>query len=404
MSAAHRLVATLCPICYHSVALPFFDGGEQPLATLGWATSAEEAHHMACYPLDYVQCPRCSHVWNRSFTYETIPYQKNPNRMYNRGTIWEGHLAKTRNLVIAHLPPSPTVMDIGCGEGHFVRGLAEALQTGRFVGFDPNTTQESNRDVEFHGRYFEPFNDMPTFAPDLLVMRHVLEHLTDPAAFVEQLAWGAVLLRKQVLFFAEMPCIDRVLTSKRLVDFYYEHPSQFTTRSFRTLMEKAGEILTFDHGYDAEVVYALVRLGVPSNYEATATTAMLFSEQAGKSKKTIQDQLASLLASGKRIAIWGGTGKAATFIHQFAADAISFPLVVDSDPDKVGTYVARTGQLIQFRDALKGDPVSVIIIPTQWRAKDIVDEMKREGIQAKQILIEHDGRLINFEDDAHPYK
>jgi hypothetical protein len=38
--------------------------------------------------------------------------------------------------------------------------------------------------------------------------------------------------------------------------------------------------------------------------------------------------------------------------------------------------VPGTAQKILFRDALKAMAVDVVIIPTQWRAKDIVAEMK----------------------------
>ena len=106
-----------CPVCHHTVAVPFFEGGLQPLATLGWPTSADEAKAMPRHPHDFVQCPQCSHVWNRSFSYDAIPYEKNPNRMFNTGSIWKGHLAATRDLVLAHLSDSPTVVDVGCGEG-----------------------------------------------------------------------------------------------------------------------------------------------------------------------------------------------------------------------------------------------------------------------------------------------
>jgi hypothetical protein len=111
-----------------------------------------------------------------------------------------------------------------------------------------------------------------------------------------------------------------------------------------------------------------------------------------------------LASRGKTIAIWGGTGKAAAFIHQFGADAQRFPVVVDSDPDKAGTYVPGAGQRILHRDHLKNHPVDIIIIPTQWRAKDIVAEMGREKITADKILIEHDGRLNDFLADPHPYR
>lgn len=400
-----ELVPALCPVCGHGVAAPFFDGGEQTLATLGWPASAEAAQAMPKHPQDFVQCPKCSHVWNRSFTYDAIPYQNNPNRMFNKGGIWKGHLATTRDLVLKQLPAAPTVVDIGCGEGHFVRGLAEAREgVGRFVGFDPNATPETGRGVEFHAAYFEPLPHMADFAPDAVAIRHVLEHLTHPASLLEQLAWGAAALDKPCWLFAEVPCIDRVFETGRLADFFYEHTSHFTTESFRTLMARAGEVVELAHGYDGEVVFALVKLGVPSAMQQSAKASAEFALAADASRAQIRQQLDALAAQGKRVAIWGGTGKAAAFIHQFGADAKRFPLVVDSDPDKAGTFVPGTGQKIVFRDVLKTAPADVVIIPTQWRAKDIAAEMAREGITAVQVLIEQGGRLVDFHRDAHPYQ
>lgn len=174
--------------------------------------------------------------------------------MFNTGTIWRGHLAATRDQLLACLPAAPTVVEVGCGEGHFLRGLATAGGTegmGRFAGFDPHASGESGRGVEFHPRYFMPLTDLSDFAPDAVVMRHVLEHLTDP--------------------------------------------------------------------------------------------------------------------------------------------------------DKVGSYVPGCGQEIQSRAVLQAVPAAVLIIPTQWRARDILAEMAQAGIEVGHVLIEHDGRLVDFFTEAHPY-
>ncbi len=399
------LVSSQCLVCSSRLAVPFFDGGNQSLATLGWPSDEDEAQRMDKFPLDYIQCPKCGHVWNKSFSYDVIPYHNHPNRMFNKGGIWRGHLAKTRDAILERLPKNPTLIDIGCGEGHFVREISEDYnESGRFIGFDPCGAIESGRGIEFYPRYFLPLTDMERFSPDIVIVRHVIEHLEQPSEFMQQFAWGSISLEKPCWLFAEVPCIDRVFTSKRLADFFYEHPSQFSTDSFRLLMEGAGEIEIFGHGCGGEIVYALIKLSIPSSFQLRAKSASEFCDQAVSSLQVIQLQLSELAASGSKLAIWGGTGKAAAFINQFNADKKRFPLVVDSDPEKVGTYVPSSGQKIMFRDELKSNPVDIIIIPTHWRAQDIQAEMEREKIKAKQIFIEHDGCLIDIKKEEHPYR
>lgn len=400
-----RPLETPCPVCAHTLAVPFFAGGHQPLATLGWPQSADQARVMPRLPLDFVQCPACSHVWNTAFSYEAVPYSRQPNRMYNSGRIWQGHLADTRDRLLSYLPAAPTVVEIGCGDGHFLCGLAEARAgRGRYVGFDPHANPGTEQGVDFRDRLFEPLIDLPALRPDAVVIRHVLEHLAAPAALLEQLAWAATQTGITCHLFAEVPCIDRVFATDRLADFFYEHVSHFTSKSFRRLLSRAGTVSEVAHGYDGEVVFACVALGVPSALAARATNAAAFAQRSDVNRSRIADKLASLHASGARVAIWGGTGKSAAFIHHYALDAERFPLVVDSDATKAGTYVPGTGQEICFRDELKRRPVDVVIIPTQWRACDIVAEMGREGIVARQVLIEHDGNLVDFFTAAHPYR
>lgn len=397
------LVNATCPVCSHTVAVPFFSAGAHPISTLGWPQSSAEAKSMPKHQHDFVQCPECTHVWNRSFTYEAIPYQNNPNRMFNKGGTWKGHLAYTRDLVLSKLPENPTVIDIGCGEGHFVRGLSESLEgQGRFLGFDPNGSAESGQGIEFYAEFFNPLTDMTSYRPDAVVIRHVLEHLTHPAALLDQFAWGAEKITDQSSWlFVEVPCIDRVMETNRLADFFYEHTSHFTTNSFKRLMERAGTIVELGHGYNHEVVYALVRLH--AKQVGQAKESFLFSRRTAPNRAGIERQLADLVESGKKVAVWGGTGKGAFFTNLFKLDVDRFPVVVDSDITKVGTFVPGTGQEIQYRDALKASPVDIVIIPTQWRSRDIEAEMAREGIVAEDILIEHEGSLISLRTGEHPY-
>lgn len=401
---ATTLRPTTCPACGFHVAVDFFDGGKQSLCTIAWPASFSEARSLPRLPLDFVRCVDCGHVFNISFEYGKIPYSEKPNLMFNQGTIWSGFIGAIRARMLELLPHEPVVVEIGHGDGSFLASLAQGSGGGRFVGFDPHGAVNDDGRVILRAELFRPERHLEELQPDLIITRHVLEHLIDPLGFLQQISFVARCLGTEPLAYFEVPCIDRVLATGRTADFYYEHSSQFTTRSFtRMLSGCAAEIMEVGHGYDGEVVYSFLRLGKGGEQLHFAAEARSFAAGAHAAERAVAAQLAALHAVGKRVAVWGGTGKSAAFIQRYGIDATRFPIVVDDDINKVDTFVPGTGQRILFRDWLLHNPVDVIIIPPQWRAADIVTGINKAGITAESVLIEHDHRLIDFHKDAHPY-
>lgn len=395
-----------CPACGCHVAVPFFDGGAQPLATLAWPGSAEEARGLKRLPLDFVRCFECGHIYNSSFKYEEVPYSEKPNLMFNKGTGWAEFIRKIQGDILSRLPDRPTVVEIGHGAGSFLSSLASSRPGGRYVGFDPHGAFSESNLVQLRQELFDPARHLISIRPDILVSRHVLEHMTNPLGFLQKISCVAASMRIRVLAYLEVPCIDRVLETGRTTDFYYEHCSQFTTGSFTRMLESSfSSVEDIGHGYDGEVVYGFVRLGEGSPLHlGHAREARRFHDASRRGCKTIKGQLDELHASGRRIAIWGGTGKGAAFINRYGADAERFPIVVDSDADKLGTFVPGTGQKIRSRDWLRSNMVDVVIIPSQWRVCDIIDEIHGLGIIIGSVLIEHNGMLVDYCRDPHPYR
>jgi SAM-dependent methyltransferase len=399
------LRTSTCPACGYHVAVPFYDGGRQPLTTLAWPQSWDEARTLARLPLTFVRCVDCGHVYNADFDYAQVPYSKKPCLMFNKGALWARHLEAVRDLLLAHLPERPTVVEVGCGEGHLLRALAAARPGGRYIGFDPNAAIDAGEGL-IEARYclFEPEADLRECRPDLIISRHVLEHLMNPLGFIQSIAFAATWEGLRVRLFIEVPCIDRALAIGRTSDFFYEHNSHFTTASLRRLLERcASDIELLERGYDDEVLFGLATFLPRPEQAVTARQALAFRDRAERSRDNVALALDRLAHSGRKVAIWGGIGKAAAFINRFSLDAERFPVVVDSDPDKADTFVPGTGQEIRFRDYLLAHPVDVIVIATQWRARDIVLEIERCGIAYQNIVFEHDGRLVDYFADSHPY-
>jgi len=353
----------------------------------------------------YVQCLRCAHVWNPLFDWQSVPYGDKPNRMFNRSSRWSDHLRQLCASLLERLPAEPTVVEIGCGDGGFLSALAETSQgLGTFLGFDPSGDVDPDQQAfQFSRSLFEPLRDVPRHQPDLIVMRHIIEHLTAPSSFLHSLAWAASECPAPTLLYCEVPCIDRVFETGRIADFYYEHPSQFTTSSFDALLAGAGRVIERRHAYGHEVLCGLVELEPTSMQQQLRRQAARFQASVPVAIRTIREQISQLRTEGKQLALWGGTGKAAAFLHHYGITAADIPLVVDSDPRKHGTYVPGVGQEILPVETLLRHPVDVVIIPSQWRARDIWIEATALGLSCESVLIEHGGRLVDLLHDEHPY-
>lgn len=156
--------------------------------------------------------------------------------------------------------------------------------------------------------------------------------------------------------------------------------------------------------FNREVVFGLADFVPQPHQVKIARDSIEFQSETTTHLDSLQIPFEKLLESGKKIVIWGGTGKAAAFIQQNSLDAQRFPLVVDSDPAKAGTHVPGTGQPIRHRDVLKTEPVEIVVIATHWRSPDIVAEIVSERIPYEQVLIEHLGELVDYFEGDHPYR
>lgn len=222
----------------------------------------EEAKILPRLPLDFVRCTECGHVYNMAFDYAQVPYTDKPNLMFNDGILWSEHIVRRSRDILSRLPKAPVVVDVGYGDGGFLASLRQQRPEGRFIGFDPHGADGRVSALDLRKEYFDAARHLAEIRPDVIVSRHVLEHLVNPLGFLQRIAAAASALGVTPLAYFKVPCIDNAVAARRTVDFYYEHSSQFTTTSFvRMLTRCQAQIIEIGQSYGNEVIFGIVRLG-----------------------------------------------------------------------------------------------------------------------------------------------
>jgi SAM-dependent methyltransferase len=366
-----------------------------PLSVVGLPTSSEEAQRMARLVMDLRRCAMCGHVFHTEFDYANVPYRSGSNLVFNAAASWKKYQRELATAWIDELSlAGKRILEIGCGDGTFLEPFLE--RGSRCFAFEPGPDAPiaRARGIEVLDEHFTA-SRLPEIRPDAIVCRHVIEHLADPLEFMQAIALYSDAAGVRPLFLGEVPQVDKAIAEVRINDFLYEHVSNFTKRSFQTLMERSGfEVLAIESRYDDEVVTVVARPTDCAERGRILASAERFREALDGQVTTVRGTIERWVASNRRVALWGATGKGAATINMFNLGRELCPIVVDSDPRKIGAFVPGTGQPIASPAILKTQPVDDVVVCTQWRARDIEREAREVwGIGAEMHVV-HRGALV----------
>jgi hypothetical protein len=273
-------------------------------------------------------------ISNRAFRPELMQYDQDYQNEQALSTAFQAHLDNVAKIVGRHLQ-GESLIEVGCGKGHF---LEQLLSLGFDVtGLDPTYEGRNPRVIK---EYFTPAIGLRAGG---LVLRHVLEHVQDPAGFLaglrESNGGGGKI-------YIEVPCMDWIADHHAWFDIFYEHVNYFRLADFKRLF---GTVHEAGHCFSGQYLYVvadLASLKVPSAPSASE----LFDLPAGF-MSAIDDACARLSGQGdasspsapRARAVWGGASKGVIFSLFMERAGVPIDTVIDINPAKQGRYLAATG-------------------------------------------------------------
>lgn len=384
------------PVCTDSEIIPLVDMHNVPVhCNVLWSTR-DEAINAPRGRIQLGYFAACGHVYNLAFDPSLMEYtQEYENSLHFSPVFQQYASALADRLVESYDLRGKDIVEIGAGKGDFLIMLSERGRN-RGYGYDPSYVPEegyTHPNVTFiQDFYGEKYTSQRA---DLVVCRHVLEHIEDPDSFVATVR-RAVGSQSQAVVFFEVPNSLWTLRQMGIWDIIYEHCSYFSPLSLAHVFERNGfRVLNVDEVFGGQfltIETAPVEQGgdAAAGPDAAALArleqdALAFAENYSAKKAQWERRLSDLAAQGKRGVVWGAGSKGVTFLNVMPVGQ-TIPYIVDINPRKQGRFVPGTGQQIVAPEFLRDyRPDFVVIMNGNYR-EEIGRMVSEQGVEA-EILV-----------------
>ena len=334
------------------------------------------------------QCDVCGLVFNRTFRADAVPYDGNYDNQQTCSPAFMRYLEERAvDLLDRSRVRGGAVLEIGCGKGDFLRLLCR-LAGARGVGYD--TTYEgpvaTESDVVFHQSYLAAAQMSQAF--DVVICRHVIEHVPQPGVFLRELKDIAAAAGNPVVVL-ETPRFEWIVQGGCFWDVFHEHCNYFSEPTLAYLCRRSGlQVMLQKPVFEGQ--YQWLELQTQSGPAASPPgvpgVARLadFAAAAQQLRREWAARVAEATVGGPW-AIWGAGAKGVTLANQIPGPRPS--LLIDSNPAKQGGVVPGT----DIRIVGPEDPgvldMSAILIMNPVYAAEITSALRKIGFVHRILVL-----------------
>ena len=359
-----------CPVCEGADVRVFLERDRVPVHQNLRYDSLEAAMAAPAGRLRLGVCTACGFVYNTAFDPGLLSYGAQYENDQGHSGAFQAHLdALVERVLGADGVRGGVVVEVGCGQGQFLRRLVADPTAGVIGhGFDPSYRGEDQPPSQpprlyFHREMYGP--DSARVTADVLLCRHVIEHIPTPAPFLDSVASALAGSGYPRVYF-ETPDVSWIFEHKVYFDVFYEHCSYFSPGSIRAAFGRAGfDVTAVDRIFGGQYLWLEARRGTDgANRSALEpgelpAMALAFGDAEARWRSSAAAALRDMAGP---VAVWGAGAKGATYASLLDPDHQHIDCIVDINPGKQGAFLPGSGHPVLAPEALIGRGVRTVVL------------------------------------------
>lgn len=311
-------------------------------------------------------------VCNQAFDSSKLVYDETYQNEQACSATFRRHLDDVQRVIGRHLH-GRSLIEIGCGKGHF---LEQLLGAGfNITGIDPAYEGTNPNVVKSR------FDKALGLSAEGIVLRHVLEHIPDPVSFLSEIASAN---GGSGTIYLEVPCFDWICDNRAWFDVFYEHVNYFRLSDFSRLFSR---IYESGRVFGGQYLFVMADLASLQEPVAEAADPPRVPDDFLSGINRAADRMRSI--KGRRNAVWGAGSKGVIFAVYMQRAGLLIDEVIDVNPAKQGRYLPVSGLAVSAPAAAAGrlnDGDNLFVMNSNY-----LDEIQAaSGGRYTYLLVDHD--------------
>ncbi|KAA9339246.1 methyltransferase domain-containing protein [Hymenobacter busanensis] len=399
-AVAPRAATKPCAVCGSTECEVFYEVHNVPTQTgILWPTP-EAARNAPTTDVRLTFCPHCHYIGNEAYEPAKITHTRNDFSLEFSPSFRAFAQGVAAQLIEQYQLKGGRVVDIGCGDGDFLRtlcrlGMAEGV--GIDPGYAPRPGEVVTEPVGFIKDFFGPGTVHEIAGADLISCRHMLDILaTGPAPLLRALR-QAIPEGEKPLIYVEDPNALYNIGEQVVWNIVNEHSSWMTPGAQAYLFRSCGfEVLDVHTCWHDEYLGLVARPAgqpladpgslPPTNDPNTAVAVRAFADAAQAIIAQWQERVDELRRAGKRVVGWAAGSRAISFLNTFDLDE-TVVAVVDINPRRQGQYIPGTAHPVIGPDELMSYHPDVLLITNPTYVPEIQEQARQMGFAGEFMVL-----------------